>query len=181
MIAFAPVILTVGLIAAGVAAVILIVEDLIVLFNGGESVIGEFIDTLFGLGSAQAVVEQAKRDWESFLGVLSDVWEVAKGIGEALGVIDAPSAPRGLQPQGSARRPTGAAAAERLGLRGPSGTVVRRNGRAVGGVVNAPTTINQNISGNPSREELARMRRVVDETLERRNQQASDALVEVGL
>jgi hypothetical protein len=42
--------------AIAIAAVILVVDDLITMFRGGRSVIGGFIDDLFGVGSAQAVV-----------------------------------------------------------------------------------------------------------------------------
>jgi hypothetical protein len=42
--------------AIAVAALVLVVDDLVTMFRGGRSVIGGFIDDLFGVGSAAAVV-----------------------------------------------------------------------------------------------------------------------------
>ena len=64
VIAFSPVILSVALIAAGIAALIFVVDDLIKLFTTGKSTIGDFIDELFGVGSAQKMVEDLARLWE---------------------------------------------------------------------------------------------------------------------
>ena len=60
-VAFAPVILTILAIAAGIAVVSLVAEDLFVLFTGGKSAIGALIDKLFGIGTAQKVVRAVTR------------------------------------------------------------------------------------------------------------------------
>ena len=55
-VSFAPVILTILAIAAAIATVILIVEDLYVLFTGGNSAIGALIEKAFGTGAARKFV-----------------------------------------------------------------------------------------------------------------------------
>lgn len=50
--------------AALVGLLYLVVDDLIALFSGGDSVIGEFIDALFGVGTAKAWVEDLKKTWD---------------------------------------------------------------------------------------------------------------------
>lgn len=47
----------------GVAAVILIVDDLITLFEGGESLIGETVNKIFGEGSDVVLMESLKAIW----------------------------------------------------------------------------------------------------------------------
>jgi hypothetical protein len=54
------------------AALALIIEDLVVLFKGGKSVIGEFIDELFGVGTAAKAVEFLKDTWNDVLGAIKD-------------------------------------------------------------------------------------------------------------
>ena len=55
--AWLPVIAPFLLLAAKIGLVILVVDDLITMFRGGESVIGKFIDLIFGKGSATQAVE----------------------------------------------------------------------------------------------------------------------------
>ncbi len=43
---------------AGFVALALVVEDLYTLFTGGDSVIGRFIDSLFGIGASQDLIEE---------------------------------------------------------------------------------------------------------------------------
>lgn len=52
-------------IAAGIAIVILAVDDLITLFKGGKSVIGGFIDEIFGVGTAQQMVDDLKESFHN--------------------------------------------------------------------------------------------------------------------
>jgi len=91
--AWAPLILKAALIAAAIAAVVLIVDDLIALFTGGESVIGDFIDQLFGVGSAAAFVEGTKELVADLVEWLGKAWETSKEWGaiflEVLGDIAA--------------------------------------------------------------------------------------------
>jgi hypothetical protein len=54
--AWAPVLLPFLGIAAAVAAVVLVVDELITLFRGGDTLIGRFIDRTYGAGTAARVV-----------------------------------------------------------------------------------------------------------------------------
>lgn len=92
--AFAGPIAVVAAIAAAVAGVILVVEDLWQLFTGGKSAIGGALDAMFGIGSAKAVVEGVSSAVETLWR-----WTVAAGeafvaagrflvgFGEALGEV----------------------------------------------------------------------------------------------
>ena len=53
----------IALLVAGIAAVILIVDDLMVAFEGGKSLIGEFIDSMFGAGTATQVFDSIRNAW----------------------------------------------------------------------------------------------------------------------
>lgn len=66
--------------AAKIAAVILIVEDLWQMFTGGQSVIGDLIDSLFGVGSAAKVVEFVK---DAFARLMASI----KGVGRVIAPI----------------------------------------------------------------------------------------------
>ena len=46
-----------------IGALILIVDDLVSLFNGGNSAIGEFIDSMLGVGAASEIVADLKQMW----------------------------------------------------------------------------------------------------------------------
>lgn len=71
------------LIAVVVGLVILVVDDLITLFQGGESVIGDFIDTLFGVGTAQEVVAALTDTWN---GLIFAVKTAANAVADFLGL-----------------------------------------------------------------------------------------------
>ncbi len=73
-IAFAPILLA----AVAIAALVLLVDDLIVLFKGGDSVIGRAIDKMFGKGTSADVVESLSNAWKDVSGALSEAGEVVK-------------------------------------------------------------------------------------------------------
>jgi hypothetical protein len=79
-IALAPLILKFALVAAGIAVVILVVDDLITLFDGGQSVIGEFIDSMFGVGTTVEIVERLKEAWEGLTLAVSDAINAVKNF-----------------------------------------------------------------------------------------------------
>lgn len=56
--------------AIAIGVVIGLVDDLLVLFAGGESVIGDFIDELFGVGTAEAMVARLR----AAFGELVEFW-----------------------------------------------------------------------------------------------------------
>lgn len=70
--AWGPPLLMFALVAAAVGVVVLVVEDLITMFRGGRSVIGEFLDELFGVGTAAAVVATLTEAWEGLTLAVSD-------------------------------------------------------------------------------------------------------------
>jgi len=96
-IAFAPWLLW----AAAIAGVILIVDDLVTMLRSGDSVIGDFLDTIGGKGFHTEVVKELKEEWGNiaevfkgmapavkvFLEMLQFVWRFGKGIAEILGQI----------------------------------------------------------------------------------------------
>ncbi len=51
--------------AAVIAVVVLAVDDLLTLFAGGDSVIGRFLDAMFGAGAAKTVAIELQRAWAS--------------------------------------------------------------------------------------------------------------------
>lgn len=90
-----------ALIAAGVAAIVLIVEDLITMFRGGRSVIGSFIDEIWGVGTAQEVVRRLKQAWQDLVGTVTDAYNAVRrflGLGDGTTTAsgDQRAATRGL-------------------------------------------------------------------------------------
>ena len=63
-IAFAPVIVPIALLAAKLALIVLLVDDFLTFLDGGDSIIGRFIDTIFGPGSATAAVKALHEAWQ---------------------------------------------------------------------------------------------------------------------
>ncbi|MFW6031647.1 MAG: hypothetical protein ACOC9T_03560, partial [Myxococcota bacterium] len=89
LLAFAPILLKGALLALAFLAIVAVVEDLINLFTGGESVIGDFIDEMFGVGTSQKVVEDLKAAWQAFTAFLEDpLLPIAKQVfGFILGIV----------------------------------------------------------------------------------------------
>lgn len=79
-IAFAPFLLA----AAAVAAVILLVDDLITLMQGGDSLIGEWIDTVFGKDAHLDTVQAIKDVWGQIVDEFKTLGDVIKPIWEFL-------------------------------------------------------------------------------------------------
>jgi hypothetical protein len=84
---FLPVIGTALLAAAAIGVVVLIVDDLIALFTGGRSVIGEFIDSIFGVGTAAAAVRTTTTGFreigEEWRGIFAGNGEIARSFSDA--------------------------------------------------------------------------------------------------
>lgn len=64
--------------AAAIALLVLFVDDLITLFEGGDSIIGEFIDSLFGVGTAAEVVESLKAAWNGLVETITKAIDAVK-------------------------------------------------------------------------------------------------------
>lgn len=75
-----------------ILALVAVVDDLLVLFDGGQSVIGDFIDSMAGVGASKTVVVELKDTWEALGRAVSFVVDqfkalptfLNKDIGEAL-------------------------------------------------------------------------------------------------
>lgn len=71
-----------------VAALYLIFDDLYTLIQGGQSAIGDFLDSMFGVGASAAFVVYLKEAWADTIRVLGDlatiVWTLVEGPFEAL-------------------------------------------------------------------------------------------------
>jgi hypothetical protein len=71
----------------------LVIDELITLFGGGDTLIGGFIDKLFGVGKAAAMVELVKTSAQSLLdtfsqnGFLDGLWRIIQDLGESLGFM----------------------------------------------------------------------------------------------
>ena len=73
LIAWAPVLFPLAKIALLIAAVVLIVDDLLVLFRGGDSAIGRFLESMVGVGASRTFVLALKEAWEGLKLVVVDV------------------------------------------------------------------------------------------------------------
>jgi len=79
---FAVPIATAAVFALGIGFIILLLDDLITLFAGGKSVIGGFIDEMFGLGTAQGLVLGLTDSWEGLILMISDAkWALKDFLG----------------------------------------------------------------------------------------------------
>jgi len=94
LIAFAAPLALFVLVAVAIGAVVLIVDDLITLFEGGPSVIGEFIDSLFGVGTAAQGIRDLTLAWEGFKLTVEDTIALLSGGFEGLEELRASRAPR---------------------------------------------------------------------------------------
>lgn len=84
LIGFAPIIGTVLLIGAAVFLLVMFIDDLWTMFEGGQSVIGEFIDALFGIGTAAEVVEETKATWDGLWNFWAEHLDDMGGLWEEL-------------------------------------------------------------------------------------------------
>ena len=73
-----PIILGVG---AAVAGLVLVIEDLIVWVQGGESAFGDLWSEIFG------GVEGAKQLFDDFIGVFKELWNIAQPILQGIGEL----------------------------------------------------------------------------------------------
>jgi len=121
LIAWGPVILPFVVVAAKIALVVALLDDLITFVEGGDSAIGRFIDSLLGVGTAAAYVQELRDDWEAVTGAVERaIAAVARFTGietqQAQGTLRAPRfgapAPRsGAAPAPMAQRVSAGAGA----------------------------------------------------------------------
>jgi hypothetical protein len=140
--------------AVAVAALVAVFDDLITFVDGGDSAVGRFLDTTFGVGTAASVVKQLKADWESVVSVVERaIAAIARFIGieqeaPALGTLRAPSygarpgargVPARASGPGAARSAAGAAGAPGRAVSVASGA--RAAGSTTAQVVPATQTV----------------------------------------
>ena len=56
----------------------LVIDDVITFFRGGKSVLGEFLDKLFGVGTANTVLRGARELWDSLTFAMGKAWDILK-------------------------------------------------------------------------------------------------------
>lgn len=78
VIAFAPFLASILPIVAALGAMYLLFDDLYTLFRGGDTLIGRFIDKLFGVGTAKQVVQEVKDKFKELMD-----WVENEGIPKA--------------------------------------------------------------------------------------------------
>lgn len=66
------------LVAAAIAFLIGLVDDIIVTFQGGDSLIRRALDNMFGKGFTTDAVDKLKHAWEAVAQAIKDAWEWAK-------------------------------------------------------------------------------------------------------
>ena len=70
------------------ALIVLAIDDIYTAFTGGKSVIGDFIDSIFGVGATQAVVGALKGGFDEVITALGGAWDAAKALVGAFGSVD---------------------------------------------------------------------------------------------
>lgn len=83
---FLPFLITAAKVLLIIGAITIVTDELITFFKGGKTVIGEFIDAMFGLGSAQLLLDSLKTGWEimdeAMLNSVTTLREWSEAFGE---------------------------------------------------------------------------------------------------
>lgn len=77
-------------IALVILGLTLLVDDLITMFNGGDSAVGRLLDSMFGAGTAQQVVKDLTAAWVDFGSTLDKLPLLIAGVAAALVVASSP-------------------------------------------------------------------------------------------
>lgn len=112
-------------VAAAIAAVVLIFDDLITFVEGGDSALGRFIDSMFGVGTSAEYAHELREEWEA---VVDAVSRAIAAVAEFLHLGEAPaigtlSAPR---TDGHATAPAAGARARGASAGATRGAAARR-------------------------------------------------------
>jgi hypothetical protein len=84
LVAWAPALIPMLAVAAALAAIVLVVDEAITLFEGGKTVIGDAIDTMFGKGATQKIVDSVNDGWKILIEEVGRADEKIKGFVEDL-------------------------------------------------------------------------------------------------
>lgn len=81
------------LVVLAIALLVLVVDDVYTALMGGKSVIGDFIDSLFGIGSTQEVVEAIRIVAQGLWADLGELWDATKKLVSAFGGLEGQTDP----------------------------------------------------------------------------------------
>jgi hypothetical protein len=68
-----------------ITAIALVVDDLITMFRGGKSVIGEFIDSMAGIGTTEKIVRSLKQTFDDLFQGIRDGFELIRLFSKSKG------------------------------------------------------------------------------------------------
>lgn len=109
IVAWAPVVAPFLLAAGAILQLILLLDDLITFVEGGDSALGRFVDSLFGVGTATEYAHELREEWEAIVDAISRATEVLVPF-LALAATDTPATGRLGRPRVGAQgnpRPAG--------------------------------------------------------------------------
>ncbi len=205
-VALAPVIAPFLLWAAILTGIWLLVDDIMVLFQGGKSVIGEWIDEAFGKGQSVAVVQSLRDLWKSTVEWFKDGYAVIQKIANAIGAVrkldakvsgavaDFVGGQLATQSSGEksvTQKVVGGAATALDYFNSFSRAVDNGIWKAIGGnTVSAPSTpggaaanVNRsqttNVTINAPNADAQEVKRIFDREMERRNQSTAEDLMSI--
>ena len=72
------------LVVAALALLALAVDDVITFFEGGNSVLGKFLDKLFGVGKSKEIAQQVRDAWKEVSDAFGKLWDAVKDLGPSL-------------------------------------------------------------------------------------------------
>lgn len=76
IVAWAPVVAPFLLAIGAIAQLVLILDDLITLIEGGDSALGRFLDSIFGLGFSAEYAHELREEWEGIVDAISRALDV---------------------------------------------------------------------------------------------------------
>ena len=72
------------LVVAALALLALAVDDVIPFFEGGDSVLGRFLDRLYGVGKSKDIAKDLEDAWKKVSKAFGDLWDAVKELGPTL-------------------------------------------------------------------------------------------------
>lgn len=72
------------LVVAALALLALAVDDVITFFEGGDSVLGRFLDKIYGVGESKKIAQELKDAWKEVSDAFGKLWDAVKNLGPDL-------------------------------------------------------------------------------------------------
>lgn len=72
------------LVVAALALLALAVDDVITFFEGGDSLLGRFLDKLYGLGGSKKIAQDLRDAWKEVSEAFGKLWDAIKELGPTL-------------------------------------------------------------------------------------------------